>query len=131
MTVESPVIPPEAMAAAEEQAAKDREVFAAVEAARAQAAARAKAANGGVSVDETLDTLSKLILDRIAPRRNARLTEQSLVKLLELSIVWTLNNRNTQMPDLPAQEIGGEIEESSPADEALGFDTDESEETAE
>ena len=111
------------------QQMSDEEIMAAIQAERAANAARARAASGGPSVDETLDTLSKLILDRIAPRRNARLTEQSLVKLLELSIVWTLNNRNTPAPEIPTQEIGGPGEELSPADEAIGFD-ETTEETA-
>jgi len=108
----------------------DEEILAAINAERAANAAKSRAANGGISVSETFDSLVALV--RSVARttgRDQRLSEGGAIKLLELSLGWTLQNRNSG-PSYPMQEIGGEIEESSPADEALGFDTEADEETA-
>lgn len=106
------------------QQMSDEEIMAAIQAQRAENAAKAKAANGGLSVTETFDTFVSIVQNTARTQgRDRRLTEQTTVKILELSLGWVLQNRN--YPSIPTQEIGGSGEESSPADETIGFETPE------
>ena len=112
----TPVTTDEPVAEATEPEAtepSDEEVQAAIAEAIAENQAKYAAANRQISVTDLYDEFTQLILAKVKGTRYAEFrTEQSAIKVFELTLFWAMNNRQqpAPVPQIPTVEVGGEGE---------------------
>jgi flagellar hook-associated protein FlgK len=89
---------------AEEMAESDRALLAAL-----KARTSGQQSHTGTTVEELYDTLTGWVEAQRIKRRH--LSQSTLLKTLELTIGWTLQTGQRQLPDIPTEEIGGDVDE--------------------